>query len=37
MMLGNMDVGLNTQNLVAILVVIVALDHQYLRRQDRRR
>ncbi len=36
MMLGGMDVGLNTQNLVAILVVIVLSSHQYLRRQDRR-
>ena len=37
MVLGNMDVGLNTQNLVAILLVIVALGHQYFRRQDRAR
>jgi hypothetical protein len=34
MVLGNMDVGLNTQNLVAILVVC-SFGHQYLRSEDR--
>ena len=36
MMLGGMDVGLNTQNLVAILVVILLLDHQYFWCEDGR-
>ena len=36
MVLGNMDVGLSTQNLVAILVVVAAVGDQHLRRENRR-
>ena len=35
MVLGNMEVGLNTQNLVAIAIIVLLSIGQHLRRQDR--
>ena len=35
MVLGNMETGLSTQNLVAILVVVVVVGHQYFWIEDR--